>query len=158
MGSVVQVVTVRLVKLLVLTLLLTLCYCEQTQSNLPVAETPCSSTSGVSALSIPHQPVEVEWEIFEATAYVDRGITKAGTMARSGVVAVDPDVIPLGSVVQVESDYPGITGYYLAEDTGGAVKGKIIDVWLPDYDEAIKFGRRPVKVKVYLKEEGGYYR
>jgi len=147
------------IRLLALTLLLTLHPCSViVGSNAATSEAPYVIDCGVSVSSIPYEPAQIEWEIFEATAYVDRGITKSGTVARSGVVAVDPEVIPLGSVVQIESAYPGITGYYLAEDTGSAVKGKIVDIWMSDYDAAIQFGRRPVKVKVYPKEEGGGYR
>lgn len=147
------------IRLFALTLLLTLHPCSViVGSNAVTSEAPYVIDCGVSVSSISYEPAQIEWEIFEATAYVDRGITKSGTVARSGVVAVDPEVIPLGSVVQIESDYPGITGYYLAEDTGSVVKGKIVDIWMSDYDAAIQFGRRPVKVKVYLKEEGGGYR
>lgn len=99
----------------------------------------------ITPVSVERHP---EWETFQATAYVDRGLTKMGTKARSGVVAVDPNVIPLGTLLKIESEFPGIDGYYRAEDTGGKVKGKIIDIWLEDYTTAVEFGRRNVRVYI----------
>ena len=60
-----------------------------------------------------------------------------------GIIAVDPSVIPLGSRVHV-SGY----GDAIAADTGGAIQGNIIDVWLP-CGEAYSWGRRTVTVTVY---------
>ena len=83
---------------------------------------------------------------FEATAYSLKGITRAGTYVQRGVIAADPRILPLGSVVQVTAgEY---TGVYTVEDTGGLIKGNIIDVWVPSYQEAVEFGRRKVKVEV----------
>ena len=84
----------------------------------------------------------------EATAYLPgdgdgRGITATGIKATWGVVAVDPKVIPLGSRVYV----PGY-GFAIAADTGGAIKGRKIDLCMEDYGQAIQFGRRPVEVYV----------
>lgn len=84
----------------------------------------------------------------EATAYLPTdgdglGITATGIRATHGVVAVDPKVIPLGSRVFI----PGY-GFAIAADTGGAIKGKKIDLCMEDYDQAIRFGRRPVQVYV----------
>jgi 3D (Asp-Asp-Asp) domain-containing protein len=84
----------------------------------------------------------------EATAYLPTdgdglGITATGIRATHGVVAVDPKVIPLGSRVFI----PGY-GFAIAADTGGAIKGKKIDLCMEDYDQAIRFGRRSVQVYV----------
>ena len=84
----------------------------------------------------------------QATAYLPtdgdgKCITATGIRARHGVVAVDPRVIPLGSRVYV----PGY-GVALAADTGGAIKGKRIDLCMESRREAMKFGRRSVKVYV----------
>ena len=77
------------------------------------------------------------------------GITYSGTKARPGVVAVDPKVIPLGSKLYVEyldgtTDY----GFASAEDTGSAIKGNKIDLFMEDSKAAWRFGRR--KVRVYI--------
>ncbi len=82
------------------------------------------------------------------------GITRSGTKARPGVVAVDPKVIPLGTKLYIESldseweDY----GLASAEDTGGAIKGNKIDLFMENSEDVQKFGRR--NVKVYILEEG----
>ena len=84
----------------------------------------------------------------EATAYLPtdgggEGLTAIGIPATYGVVAVDPDVIPLGSRVYI----PGY-GEALAADTGGAIYGYRIDLCMEDYWQAMDFGRRTVTVFV----------
>lgn len=77
------------------------------------------------------------------------GITASGTKARPGVVAVDPKVIPLGTKLYVESlDGTPDYGYAIAEDTGGAIKGNKIDLFMETAKQVKSFGRR--KVKVYI--------
>jgi 3D (Asp-Asp-Asp) domain-containing protein len=66
------------------------------------------------------------------------GITASGTTVSEGrTIAVDPAVIPLGWWVYIEG-----VGYRKAEDTGSAIKGKIIDVYIEDLNKANKFGRK----------------
>ena len=83
---------------------------------------------------------------FQATAYALRGITASGIYVRHGVIAADPRVIPIGSVVQILT--PGYSGVYTVQDTGRLIKGKIVDVWLPSTREARFFGRRNIKLHV----------
>lgn len=83
---------------------------------------------------------------FTATAYALKGITRAGTRVRRGVIAADPRVLPLGSVVQLKAGK--YTGIYSVQDTGRLIKGNIVDVWVPSYKEAINFGRRKIKLHV----------
>jgi len=86
---------------------------------------------------------------FEATAYCDLGITFSGVYVQRGIVAADPRVLPIGSVIEVSAgDYSGI---YTVMDTGGVIKGEIIDIFMPDYEEAVQFGRQQVKIKVIRK-------
>ena len=62
-------------------------------------------------------------------------MTYTGTEATAGrTVAVDPDVIPLGSTVYIDG------AEYIAEDIGGAIKGRRIDVLLPTHEAALEFG------------------
>jgi uncharacterized protein YabE (DUF348 family) len=87
-------------------------------------------------------------EMMEASAYLPTdgsgaGITATGIAARNGIVAVDPNVIPLGTRVYV----PGY-GVALAADTGGAIRGNKIDLCMEDYGQAVGFGRRRVEVYV----------
>ncbi len=84
----------------------------------------------------------------QATAYTPwdegcTGITKMGIPAKRGIVAVDPDVIKLGTRLYI----PGY-GVALAADIGGAIVGNRIDLCMEDLGEAMQFGRRPVKVYI----------
>ncbi|MCG3161759.1 MAG: hypothetical protein JMDDDDMK_02968 [Acidobacteria bacterium] len=83
---------------------------------------------------------------FQATAYALYGRTRSGAYVRRGVIAADPRVIPLGSVVQLKT--PGYTGVYTVHDTGKKIKGNIVDVWVPSSREARVFGRRQIKLHV----------
>jgi 3D (Asp-Asp-Asp) domain-containing protein len=83
---------------------------------------------------------------YVATAYSLRGRTASGRMVSRGLIAADPRVLPLGCRVRLE--YPGYTGEYLVADTGGMIKGKRIDIWIPTTREAMRFGRRTVKLTV----------
>ncbi len=69
--------------------------------------------------------------------------TATGAIAQRGVIAVDPRVIPLGTRVYVEG-----YGYAIAADTGGAIKGNIIDVCMDSREESFAWGRRNVKVYI----------
>jgi 3D (Asp-Asp-Asp) domain-containing protein len=86
------------------------------------------------------------------TAYADgvNGVplgarTYSGTRTRWGVVAVDPKVIPLGSLLRIDG-FDGAT--FLAEDTGGGIKGQAIDIWLPDPRAARAYGTQYRRVTV----------
>ena len=77
------------------------------------------------------------------------GITATGTRAKVGTIAVDPRVIPLGTKVYVEGLYGAKNyGYATAEDTGGAIKGQIIDLYFNTHRETINWGRQQVKVYI----------
>jgi len=77
------------------------------------------------------------------------GITATGTRAKVGTIAVDPRVIPLGTKVYVEGLYGAKNyGYATAEDTGGAIKGQIIDLYFDTHRETINWGRQQVKVYI----------
>lgn len=79
-----------------------------------------------------------------ATAYTHTGNrTATGTTARVGAVAVDPKVIPLGSKLYIDG-----YGFARAEDTGGAIKGDRIDLFLNTAEETKRFGRRWVTVYI----------
>lgn len=85
-------------------------------------------------------------ENYIATAYSLRGRTASGKLVRKGIVAADPRVLPLGSKIRVEAGR--YSGEYLVADTGGAVRGRKIDIWIPTSREAMRFGRRKVKLTV----------
>ncbi len=69
------------------------------------------------------------------------GITAMGTLARPGIVAVDPSVIPLGSKIIIEN-----MGTFVAEDTGGAIKGNRLDIFFANKEEALNFGVQSVNI------------
>jgi 3D (Asp-Asp-Asp) domain-containing protein len=71
-------------------------------------------------------------------------LTFTGTQVRRGTVAVDPSVIPLGSLLTIE----GVEGVFRAEDKGRLVKGAALDVWFPDRTAALQWGaqRRTVSI------------
>lgn len=111
-----------------------------TLDRLPTVETPEG----------PRQYVEVR--TMEVTAYeaspVSTGIwsdgyTKTGLVARRGVIATDPNVIPLGTELYV----PGY-GVGIAADVGGAIKGNKLDVFFETLEEALEWGRRTVDVYI----------
>ncbi len=88
----------------------------------------------------------------ESTAYTAgcdgcSGVTKMGldlnTYPDAKVIAVDPSVIPLGSIVEVEG-----YGVAIAADIGGGINGKSIDVFIPNRDDALQWGRKDVRVKI----------
>ena len=81
---------------------------------------------------------------FELTAYCYGSRTATGTTPTANrTIAVDPRVIPYGTKVEIEG-----YGTYIAEDCGGAVKGNIIDIYIPGYSNCIKFGRRHANVYI----------
>ena len=97
------------------------------------------------------QPQWTSLGTFKITAYgIDclgcTGITKSGTIPQVGrTIAVDPTVIPLGSKVMIDENV------YVAEDTGGAIQGKIIDLFYNTEQESVGYGVQ--YHEVYILEE-----
>ena len=83
---------------------------------------------------------------YVATAYSLRGRTASGRMVAKGLIAADPRHLPLGSRVRIEAG--SWSGEYLVADTGALVRGKRIDIWTPSTRDAMRFGRRTVKLTV----------
>lgn len=69
------------------------------------------------------------------------GITASGKRVKEGMIAVDTRYIPFGTRVYIEG-----LGVYVAEDTGGAIKGNRIDIYMSDLNKAIEFGRQNRRV------------
>jgi rare lipoprotein A len=84
---------------------------------------------------------------FTATAYAISGTTRSGKQTRRGIVAADPDVIPLGSRIRVHNA-GRYSGVYEVADTGAKINGRIIDIYVPSSTEARRFGRRRVHVEI----------
>ena len=88
---------------------------------------------------------------FEITCYNSGTHGADGTPVYEGMIAVDPDIIPLGTQVYIEfpGDWAHLSGYYKAHDVGGAVNGNIIDMYRDwSDDEALAFGRRDAEVYI----------
>jgi 3D (Asp-Asp-Asp) domain-containing protein len=82
---------------------------------------------------------------FMATAYALPGRTASGHSVRRGLIAADHS-LPLGTRVRLDAGR--YSGEYVVADRGSRVRGRIIDIWVPSNGEAIRFGRRSVKLTV----------
>jgi 3D (Asp-Asp-Asp) domain-containing protein len=83
-------------------------------------------------------------ERYTATAYALQGRTASGIKVRRGIVAADPRLHRLGSYIHVQAG--SYSGKYLVADTGSKVRGRKIDIWVVNRQEAVRFGRRKVLV------------
>ena len=138
---------------------------QQNPKSNPVAQAPAqtstdtvASKEAASVAASTERPREVATSItsaeekaaaaetYTATAYSLRGRTATGVAPATGMIAADPRVLPLGSRVRIEAG--SYSGDYVVTDTGGAVKGHRIDIWTPTSRDAMRFGRRAVKLTV----------
>lgn len=85
---------------------------------------------------------------FRATAYCKGTTTASGTAVRTGIAAADPALLPVGSVIQVVSLGVRYDGIYTIMDTGPKVRGRQIDIYMWNCNEALAFGRRTLTVNV----------
>lgn len=120
----------------------------KTKPTVNKVQKPATTTKGASAAT-KGTGKTLTMRATAYTAYCEgcSGITANGTDIRSNpnlkVIAVDPRVIPLGTKVWVEG-----YGEAIAADTGGAIKGNKIDVFIPSEGQARKWGVKQVTVKV----------
>ena len=85
---------------------------------------------------------------FAATAYCKGTTTASGVNVRTGIAAADPDLLPVGSVIQVYKLGERYNGIYTIMDTGPAVQGREIDIYMWSCHEALQFGRRQIALNV----------
>lgn len=85
---------------------------------------------------------------FTATAYCKGETTASGVVVRTGIAAADPGLLPVGTVVRVDMPNSRYSGIWTIMDTGPAVQGRLIDLYLWSCHEALAFGRRPVRLTV----------
>lgn len=85
---------------------------------------------------------------FSATAYCKGSTTASGVAAQRGVAAADPELLPVGSVVEVDSTEPRYDGIYTVMDTGPKVHGRHLDLYIWNCDEALELGRRDMVITV----------
>lgn len=123
---------------------------EVSTNNITVKNTNNSSTTDSNTTTTKENINQgyISNFIMESTAYTGDTITATGTVPvrdAGGIstIAVDPSIIPLGSLLYVDG-----YGYAIAADTGGAIQGNIIDLYLNSYEECMNWGRQ--NVSVYL--------
>jgi len=96
----------------------------------------------------PSAPVPGARLQFTATAYCKGTTTASGAEVRTGIAAADDDILPVGSVVNVTAENAKYNGVYTIMDTGPAVQGRLIDLYMWSCHEALAFGRKPIQVTV----------
>jgi 3D (Asp-Asp-Asp) domain-containing protein/LysM repeat protein len=120
---------------------------ESTPAVEAAAPAPAESAPAVDASAPSSKEITVEATAYTASCEGCSGITATGINLLENpnqkVISVDPSVIPLGSKVYVEG-----YGEAIAGDTGGAIKGNKIDVFIPNKQDAINFGRKQLKVTI----------
>ncbi len=129
-------------------------YCienEATQAAAAAASVNTNSAVDVSKLDYKYY-IDCEATAYDMSAEENGGYagqTATGVPLEKGVIAVDPRVIPLGSRVYVEAiDGSWSYGYAVAADTGGAIKGKRVDLCFRTRKECIQFGRKACRVYI----------
>jgi 3D (Asp-Asp-Asp) domain-containing protein len=85
---------------------------------------------------------------FTATAYCKGTTTASGVNVRTGIAAADPDLLPVGSVVQVDRLGDRYNGIYTIMDTGPRVHGRHVDIYMWSCNEALALGRKAVQITV----------
>lgn len=122
------------------------------QSKEPLLTTAYADGENIEAIPLSYETEQWQ-DLGEFTCYAydacaaccgkSDGITKSGTKATAGrTIAVDPSVIPLGSTVEID----GVR--YIAEDTGGKIKGNVIDIYFDAHEQALDYGKQIHSVKV----------
>jgi len=85
---------------------------------------------------------------FSATAYCKGETTASGAGVHSGIAASDPELLPVGTVVDIDSLPGHYNGIYTVLDTGPAVQGRQVDLYMWSCNEALAFGRQPIHLTV----------
>jgi len=83
----------------------------------------------------------VELGIFEVSCHTGKGVTASGRPSSRETVSVDPQVVPLGTRLVIDE-----VGTRVAADTGGAIKGRRLDIWEQSVAACTRFGRRQLRV------------
>ena len=85
---------------------------------------------------------------FNATAYCKGTTTASGVGVRTGIAAADPTLLPVGTVLNIATGDQRYNGVYTVMDTGPKVQGRILDLYMWNCNEALRFGRRQVRMRV----------
>jgi 3D (Asp-Asp-Asp) domain-containing protein len=85
---------------------------------------------------------------FSSTAYCKGTTTASGVGVRTGIAAADPKLLPVGSVLNIATGDAKYNGVYTVMDTGPKVQGRVLDLYMWNCHEALRFGRKHVDVTV----------
>ena len=85
---------------------------------------------------------------FTATAYCKGQTTASGVGVRTGIAAADPALLPVGTVVRLDTPDAKFDGIWTIMDTGPAVQGRTVDLYMWSCHEALRFGRRAIELEV----------
>lgn len=96
----------------------------------------------------PSGPGDTTGSSFVATAYCSGRRTASGAKPTRDTVAADLAVLPMGTRIRVSGLAERYDGLYVVRDTGSGIRGRRIDLYIHDCDEAVKFGRRPARVSI----------
>jgi 3D (Asp-Asp-Asp) domain-containing protein len=109
-------------------------------------------TAVAARLALPHDagglPAPGARLAYHATAYCKGITTTAGVPVQAGIAASDPELLPVGSVIELDSRLSKYNGIYTVMDTGPAVQGRQVDIYMWSCNEALQFGRQAVHVTV----------
>ena len=111
------------------------------------ANPPPAAPPGTTRPAPSHAPTSttgargVELGIFEVSCHTGKGVTASGRPSSRQTVSVDPRVVPLGTRLVIDK-----VGTRVAADTGGAIKGRRLDIWEPSAAACTQFGRRQLRV------------
>lgn len=126
---------------------------EQLQKTKKDLNTAKNKLKNNQSLSKPTRGSTGGYQTFSATAYCkckkccgrwSTSPTASGTTPKQGrTIAVDTNLIPMGSKVEIRG-----MGVFIAEDTGSAIKGRIVDIYHNNHSDALKFGRQQIQLKI----------
>jgi 3D (Asp-Asp-Asp) domain-containing protein len=115
---------------------------EEVERRIRERESAAAASAAAAAF-----PVSSRMEM-SSTMYCLKGHMRTGVRTRDGMAAGDPRVLPLGSVVRVSRPNGELIGIFVIMDTGGAIRGNKIDLYVDSCAEAERWGRHPVVAEV----------
>jgi 3D (Asp-Asp-Asp) domain-containing protein len=86
--------------------------------------------------------------LFAATAYCKGIVTTSGVAVQNGTAAADPTLLPIGTIFELDSQDGSFDGIYTVLDTGPSVQGRRIDLYMWNCNDALRFGRQTVHLRV----------
>jgi 3D (Asp-Asp-Asp) domain-containing protein len=107
-----------------------------------------SRSAGVAGQAAVAAPAPGARIVFEVTSYCKGQTTASGVAVRAGIAAADPKVLPIGSVIEIHGVPSAFEGIYTVLDTGPAIQGRKLDLYVWSCYEALAFGRRQAQVNV----------